>query len=188
MDMKTIRHMIKAIIMTGFLAALISGPAVADDYAHKITDKKVHFEWTVKGTSIDIRISAPTTGWVGIGFNPSEMMKDANFIVGYVKDGTAEVRDDYGKTNRTHESDTKDGGTDNVTAVSGNEANGTTTLSFTIPLNSGDSKDRPLDVNGDTTVLLAYGSGRDGFKSRHKEHFGLSVNLSTGEYKDTHRH
>lgn len=181
-------HMIRTVVWLVILMTWLALPALAADYAHKITSKDMDFEWTVKGPSIDIRLTAPTESWVGIGFNPSSKMKDANFIVGYVKNGKVTVSDDYGSGHRTHESDTKAGGSDDVTAVSGSESGGKTTIAFTIPLNSGDSKDQALDVNGETTVLLAYGSGRDSFRSRHKEHYILSVNLSTGAYKDIHNH
>ena len=174
--------------MTGLLVFMVSSPSMADGYAHKISAEKVTFEWTVNGPAIDIRISAPTTGWVGIGFNPTEKMKDANYIIGYVAKGKATISDDYGKSERSHEEDTKAGGTKDVTAVSGSESNGTTTLAFTVPLNSGDSKDQVLDINGDTTVLLAYGSGRDSVKARHMKHYMFRVNLSTGAFKDIHNH
>lgn len=163
-------------------------PVAAGDYEHKITEKKIVFEWKLNGPNIDIKLSAPTTGWVGIGFNPSEKMKDANFIVGYVKKGKVMITDDYGKTKTTHSKDTKGGGKKDVSGMSGSEENGVTTIAFTIPLNSGDSLDSPLDINGDTTVLLAYGAGRDSFKSRHKVHAVLKVNLSTGTFKDIHNH
>lgn len=169
---------------------LISGMATvtAADYDHKLTSKKITFEWKINGANIDIRLSAPTKGWVGIGFNPSTQMKDANFIVGYVKNGKVKVTDDYGKSKKTHEKDSKAGGRKDVTGISGSEENGATTIAFTIPLNSGDSKDKALDINGDTTVLLAFGAGRDSFKSRHKVHEILSVNLSSGVFKNIHKH
>lgn len=175
-------------VVLGIMIVSGSLPVTASAYDHKITEKKITFEWKVNGANIDIRLSAPTTGWVGIGFNPTDQMKDANFIVGYVKKGKVKVSDDYGKTKKTHSKDTKAGGKKDVTGISGGEENGVTTIVFTIPLDSGDAKDKALDINGVTTVLLAYGAGRDSFKSRHKVHAVLSVNLSSGEFKNSHKH
>lgn len=183
--MKYRLHVLVFTILTTLLFVQSLGAA---EYDHKITSKKISFEWKINGANIDIKISAPTTGWVGIGFNPSKQMKDANYIIGYVKKGKVKITDDYGKSKKTHAKDTKAGGKKDVTGVSGSEENGMTTIVFTIPLDSGDTKDQALDINGDTTVLLAYGAGRDSFKSRHKVHDILSVNLSSGKYKNIHKH
>ena len=153
-------------------------------YSHKIEVKNMVFQWQIDGDKLNIELSAPTTGWVGIGFNPSDGMKDANFILGYVKKGKAKVTDHYGTQLRQHKKDTKLGGKKDVTNAKGGEKDGVTTISFTIPIDSGDSKDQALAVDQDTVVLLAYGSGRDSFNARHKTHARLSVNLTTGAHAE----
>lgn len=169
-----------------FAVFLIGGTGFAHEsgYQHKVSGADVTFEWTVNGENIDIRLSAPTTGWVGIGFNPSDQMKDANFILGYVKKGELRITDEYGKTTKAHTKDTKDDGQMDVVNASGVEENDVTTISFTIPLDSGDPRDQPLIVDGETVVLLAYGAGRDSFRTKHKDYATLKVNLGSGEYSD----
>jgi hypothetical protein len=93
------------------------------------------------------------------------------------------VVDEFGTTNTGHKTDTKVGGTENVTVVGGSEESGVTTIEFVIPLNSGDAKDGVIDPAGDTVLLLAYGAGRDSFKSKHKFRTTMTVNLSTGATK-----
>lgn len=163
---------------------LFASFGVAADYDHKIEAANMSFEWKVNGENIDIRMAAPTTGWVGIGFNPTKQMMDANFILGYVKKGKLRIADEFGKTTRAHAKDTKSEGTMDVLNATGSEENDITTIAFTIPLNSGDKLDQALDPMAETTVLLAYGSGRDSFRTKHKEYATLKVNLSTGEFKD----
>ena len=152
----------------------------AADYAHEVKDKKIAFAWSVDGDKLAVKLTAETEGWVGIGFNPASAMKGANFILGYVKNGQVELDDDYGVSESAHKSDTKLDGTSDVSLVGGSEADGVTTIEFTIPLASADKNDTKIDVNGDTTVLLAYGAGRDSFLSKHKYRSALKVNLSTG--------
>lgn len=152
----------------------------AAEYAHEVQDKKIAFAWNVEGDKLAVKLSAETEGWVGIGFNPVSGMKGANFILGYVKNGKVELDDDFGTDENSHKSDTKLDGTSDVTLVGGTEADGMTTIEFTIPLASADANDTKIDVNGDTTVLLAYGVGRDSFLSKHKYRSALKVNLSTG--------
>jgi hypothetical protein len=153
-------------------------------YSHKIALEKMTFHWKVDDTFLHVKLVAETTGWVGIGFEPVKMMKGANFVIGYVKNGQAKASDHYGTSFNLHREDTKLGGQNNVTNVAGKEENGTTEIRFTIPLTSDDAKDNSLNIAKETTVLLAYGSGRDSFRTRHTFNTALIVNLKTGEYKE----
>lgn len=167
-----------------FLCSLLTLATVhANDYQHSLTAGKMTFDWSLEGETLAVKIAAPTTGWVGIGFNPSNQMKDANFIVGYVKNGKVSVFDEYGVAAARHAQDTKRGGADNVTVVGGTEQGKQTVLEFTIPLNSGDEFDGTIDPNGDTVVLLAYGPDRDSTRMKHSAHETLTVNLSNGSVK-----
>ena len=161
-----------------------AGPALSQsEYDHKITAGNIEFEWKLAGDTIQIRLAAQTDGWVGIGFNPTTRMKDANFFVGYVKKGKVKVEDHYGVTERQHQKDSKGGGTRHVDNVSGKEENGITEISFTIPLDSGGPQDRPIWTNKENIVLLANGAGRDSFRTKHVFRTILNVNLQTGEFK-----
>lgn len=183
--MKELMHKIVPAVLVIFLftgVSLAASDMATKKYDHAITEKKINFSWTIVDADIHISLSAPTTGWVGIGFNPSNRMKDANYILGYVKDGKVEITDDYGKGAVAHVSDTKAGGVVNVSHVSGVEESNITTISFVIPLNSGDAQDQVLDITGETKVLLAYGPDRDSFRTKHEEYSVLKVNLESGKY------
>jgi len=175
--MKNVQKMIVG--MSVILCATVTNIQAAE-YDHEVKDKKISFAWKVDGQTLAVKLIAETEGWVGIGFNPVSEMKGANFILGYVKDGEVKLDDDYGTDASAHRSDTKLGGTSDVTLVGGSETGGMTTIEFTIPLQSGDNNDTKIDVNGDTTVLLAYGTGRDSFLAKHKYRTALKVNLSSG--------
>ena len=155
----------------------------AASYEHEVEAKGVNFAWKVEGDTLHAKMSAKTKGWVAVGFNPSKKMKDANFILGYVKDGKGIVVDHFGDKATGHVEDKKKGGSDDVTLVSGTEEGGVTTIEFTIPMNSGDKMDGTLSKDGDTVLLLAYGPDRDSFKPRHKARATLTVNLGSGAKK-----
>jgi len=152
-------------------------------YSHGIAAREMRFFWTLQGDNIDVKISAPTNGWMGIGFNPdvAENMKGANFLIGFVKGGEAQVVDHYGTELKKHKEDEKIEGKSDVSNVSGSEQDGQTVLEFTVPLDSGDAKDKPVDAQGDTVVLLAYGRS-DSIVLKHRFRAILKVNLSTGEH------
>jgi hypothetical protein len=152
------------------------------DYSQGIELQGMRFLWSLQQDSIDIQLSAPTKGWVGIGFNPEtpENMKGANFVLGYVKGGTAQVFDHYGTTKNKHKEDEDIDGSTDLSNVSGSEQNGNTVLEFSIPLDSGDAKDRPISRE-ENFVLLAYGRS-DSIVLKHQFRSLSKVNLSTGEY------
>ena len=153
-------------------------------YAHGLAVRDMRFLWRVRQQSIDITLTAKTTGWVGIGFNPemSQDMKGANFIIGYVQDGKVEASDHYGIMEGKHKDDEKIGGKADVSDVSGSEINGTTELTFSLPLDSSDPMDTALSPGSENTVLLAHGRS-DSIALKHRFRAVLRVNLSTGEHR-----
>jgi len=166
-----------------YLSLLLTADLNAAGYQHSLTVDKMTFDWSIEGGNLAIKLSAPTTGWVGIGFHPTDMMKDANIILGFVKDGKVEISDEFGNQPTQHVPDTKRDGTDNVTVIGGSETGTTTTLEFSIPLQSGDANDGVIDPKGDTLVLLAYGPDRKSTKLKHQFAKTITVNLGSGAMK-----
>ncbi len=164
-----------------FLSLPLTLPAM--EYQHKLEAKDITFSWTIEGEEIHVQISAKTEGWVGIGFDPEDAMEGAGIIIGAVKDGQVKIEDHFGDRKRGHSSDEELGGKNDVKNPAGTEENGVTTISFTIPLNSGDKYDKPIPAEGVGKVMLAYGAGKDSFKTRHPFHVVYEVNFKTGESK-----
>ena len=133
-------------------------------------------KWKIEGSTISVKVSAPTSGWVAVGFDPTSRMKDANIVIGYVENGEVFIRDDYGSATTAHEADTEAGGTDNLTNKSGTETNGTTEIAFTMPLDSGDSRDRILKEGTSYTIIMAYGSS-DSFTIKHSTRTSTNFKL-----------
>jgi hypothetical protein len=154
-----------------------TGTEVVEGF-QSVTAANMQLQWKVDGDSLNVIVSAPTTGWVSVGFNPSRMMKDANIITGYVKDGQAFVRDDFGTKATGHAADESIGGRDDISEASGSEANGSTQIRFTIPLDSGDSKDQVLEAGQEYKVILAYGkNGADDYSSYHAKRGSARIKL-----------
>lgn len=166
-----------------FLSFLLSGDLQAAIYQHSLKIDKMTFDWSVEGENLTIKISAPTTGWVGIGFNATDQMKNANIILGLVKDGKVEISNEYGNQPTMHTANTKRGGKDNVTVIGGNETGNTTSLEFSIPLKGGNPDESVIDPKADTAVILAYGPDRKSNKLKHQYAKKITVNLATGTMK-----
>jgi len=137
------------------------------------------FSWKFLSDEIEFTVTAPTTGWVAIGFNPSRMMKDAHYILGYVENGQVVVRDDYGNGLTSHVSDDSLGGRQDFRAIGGTEEQGVTTIVFALPLDSGDQFDEVFTPGTSYKVLLAYGTeNADNFTAKHKGRTSIEVVLN----------
>ena len=150
-------------------------------YTYKIISGAMEFHWSITGQTIHAKVKGETAGWVAVGFNPSEGMKDGNFIMGFVKDGKVELSNQFGISKYIHKNVTTLGGRDHILNSSGFMKGNLTEISFDYPLTTGDKLDRPININGDTVLLLAMSSGV--FLSRqHNFRSKLIVNLSKGSY------
>jgi hypothetical protein len=133
-----------------------------------IQDDGFEMSWTVEGDSVTVTMSAPTTGWIAVGFHTEGAMKNAQIAIGYVQDGTVSLRDDFGTDYTSHAADNSLGGTDDLRVVSGQETGDRTVITFSMPLDSGDPKDRILVPGEACRAVLAYGNaGDDSFTGYH---------------------
>lgn len=171
------------IIAALLIVAVIPATALSMEYAHTLEVKNMSFSWTIEGDQIHVKLSAKTTGWVGIGFDPESAMAGADIVIGAVKDDKFKVEDHYGDRKRGHSSDEKLGGKNDVLNASGSEAEGVTTISFTKALKANEKYDKDINAEGTYRIMLAYGSGKDSFKTRHPYRTVYDINLATGESK-----
>ncbi|MCX5858787.1 MAG: DOMON domain-containing protein [Proteobacteria bacterium] len=157
------------------------GTNTGDQGYQQVTDQNITLKWKVSGANLDLKVSAPTTGWVAVGFPPDHnalMELGTNLIVGYVKNGAVSIEDDYVNIPHFHQSDVALGGVDNVTNKTGTQSGGSTEIGFTIPLNSGDAYDVPLATGVTTTVLLAHAlDGTTDFVTHHAVRTSVQITL-----------
>ena len=144
-----------------------TGPAVwtADgvikggEYTNKIS-LGVDYElyWKSDGQYIYIAMKAKTSGWVAVGIQPGSMMKDADMMFGFVKDGKTMVSDTFSTGSYgPHPPDTDLGGKNNILEFGGREEGGYTIIEFKRALTTGDKYDHPLS-KGVNKIIWAYGS------------------------------
>ncbi|MDD5225236.1 MAG: DOMON domain-containing protein [bacterium] len=157
------------------------GTNTGDQGYQQVTDQNITLKWKVSGANLDLKVSAPTTGWVAVGFPPSNtalMEQGTNLIIGYVQNGVVAIEDDYVNIPHFHQSDVALGGADNVTNKTGTQSGGSTEIGFTIPLNSGDAYDVPLATGVTTTVLLAHAlDGTTDFVTHHAVRTSVQITL-----------
>lgn len=138
----------------------------------------LQFDWKVEDNQLEIVLSADTTGWVAIGFEPSRLMRDANIIIGYVADGEVTVEDHFGNNLTAHRADTDLGGSRDLTLIGGSESDGRTEIHFSIPLDSGDEYDQALTAGSEHNLIYAYGAnGEDNTRRKHQARGSFTVTL-----------
>jgi len=145
----------------------IDGTIVSGEYAHEMTITGVDVYWTNDEYRLRVGLVSPGTGFVAIGFDPERQMEGANYIIGSMHEGELTIRDDYGHELLAHMEDTARGGEDNIIAAAGNEWPDQTVIEFIIPLDSGDTTDKPLLPGHQYTILVSYHSMLDSFSNQH---------------------
>lgn len=172
LDIRYLMLIMVSLSITVFLACgdETTGPEAGPDDWQWYEVDDFRFDWLVEDSlsSLRIKITAPTTGWIAVGFDPISFMEEANLLIGYVSGGTVHIRDDYGITIHTHDADTNLGGTDDVTMITGSESSGETMIEFRIPLDSGDQYDKVITEGTTYLIIFAYGAnGSDDYTSQH---------------------
>lgn len=150
-------------------------------YTFKIRVKNIDFNWRVAAGKINIKLLAPADGWVGVGFNATKIMKEGRFYLGYVENGKVTISEEYGTGISQHTNITSLGGARTVSSPEGGITNKKAEITFAIPLNAKDRFGTPIEPDGETVLMLAYGLTRK-LSQQHAFFTKLKVNLATGAY------
>lgn len=134
------------------------------------------FSWVFKAETIEFTMTAPTTGWISLGFNPTRMMKDADYILAFVENGELYLSDEYGTGNTSHKSDLSLGGKDSVKALSFLQEGGVTTITFSLFHNSGDKYDTVF-VEGEKCKVIAAYANSTSLKAKHRRRDSVIITL-----------
>jgi hypothetical protein len=134
---------------------------------------EMEISWRNDQEHLYMALRGKTSGWLSIGFDPLEWMKDADMILGTVEDGEAIVLDEYSSGNYgPHEDDTFFGGSYDILESGGLEVDGHTVVEFKRRLNTGDKFDEALTPGQSVSIIWAMADS----KSRYTKH-----NVAYGE-------
>ncbi|WP_297510324.1 DOMON domain-containing protein [Thermococcus sp.] len=140
-----------------------------NEYPHELSlaGGKFTVYWRNDDEYLYMALKGKTTGWVAIGFEPSTAMKDADMIIGWVKDGKATVVDAYSTgLYGPHPPDEKLGGSNDILEYSGKEENGYTVIEFKRKLNTGDKYDKAFKPGQEIKFIFAMADADD-FTAKH---------------------
>jgi hypothetical protein len=131
--------------------------------------------WRNDEQNIYIGMKAKTSGWVSMAFQPGSRMKDADMVLGFVRNGETTIFDlfstgDFGP----HFPDDQFGGANNVLEFGGSEDGEFTIVEFRRALNTGDEYDVAVS-SGENKIIWAYSSSDDITKKHIKRGYGVII-------------
>lgn len=132
--------------------------------------------WLEMEDSYRFTVTAPTSGWVAIGFGGGPAMKDAAIVIGYSLDGEGFIRDDHGTSPVAHAPDTELGGSSDISEYGVREVDGSTEMTFVIPADPEDQLDPALAPETTLRVLVAHGE-QDDFTGMHSAAHSAEITL-----------
>jgi len=156
---------------------VVDGVIDLGEYRNHASISDVQIHWQNDANTLRMALESPGTGYVSIGLDPERRMEGANYIIGYVEEGVAHLRDDFGTGTTMHSGDTERGGRDNILSSAGSEWADHTVIEFAIPLDSGDEMDKVLQPGGTYDVIVAYHDLQDGFDTRHSRRGSGQITL-----------
>lgn len=110
--------------------------------------------WKNDAQYLYVALNGSTRGWISLGFEPSEWMKDADIIMGSVQGGRAILLDEYCTGNYgPHENDTALGGSYDLLEAGGSSSDRGTVIELKRKMNTGDRFDKSF-VPGQTVSFI----------------------------------
>ncbi|WP_081472323.1 outer membrane protein assembly factor BamB family protein [Methanothrix harundinacea] len=123
--------------------------------------------WRNDGETLYMGLAGQAEGFVAIGFEPTQAMKDADMVMGWVSGGEATVLDLYSTgVYGPHPPDEELGGTDDILSFGGREADGWTVIEFERRMDTGDRFDQAFRP-GETVNIIWSISSTDSLEIRH---------------------
>lgn len=150
----------KQIIISAIVILLFS-KCYSQTKMKTITKNGMTINWEFKDNRIYFEMSAPTDGWVAIGFNNSENTTGNYLIMGKVENGKETVEEHYTISPGNYQSFNKLKINTSVENIEGSETAKKTTIKFSLPIISSNKYAKDLKEKSDYILLIAYSQEDD---------------------------
>lgn len=150
---------------------------VRGNNTHQITKRGMSFAWTFSGSLINIRLRAPTQGWLAVGFNSKNQLANTNLIMGAIyPSGELVVQERAILRAGTHRAKVELGLVDRLTQISGCPDGRGTAVSFSMSTAVSDKYSYSLVRGQKIHLLLAYSQAPEfDHHSRMRTHLLLKL-------------
>jgi hypothetical protein len=135
----------------------------------------MEISWKNDQEYLYLAMNASTEGWLAIGFEPLEWMKNADIIMACVQSGKAVALDEYCTGNYgPHVEDTMLGGTNDILDFGGSKGGGHTVIELKRKLNTGDKFDKAFSPGQAISIIWALSDNPD-LDFKHNVAFGEGI-------------
>lgn len=148
-----------------------------DNYANSLSLNNGNYLlfWDIEQDDLYMAMLGQTTGWVAIGFNPGDMMMNADIVMAGFADENSYWSDSFSTgLFGPHPADTSLGGIDNIRNVTVLENEGWTIVEFSRKLDTGDEYDAQITPGEEMTIMWAVGRD-DNMEIKHSSAKGKTI-------------
>ena len=146
------------------------------------TGGEMEISWKNDQENLYMGLNGSTEGWLAIGFEPLEWMKNSDIILASVQGGKATVLDEYCTGNYgPHIEDTMLGGTNDITEFGGSKGAGRTVIELKRKLDTGDKFDKAFSPGQAISIIWALSNNPE-ISFKHNVAYGEGImTLSSGQ-------
>ena len=143
---------------------------------------EMQISWKNDPEYLYLALNGSTDGWLAIGFEPQEWMKNADIILASVQGGKATVLDEYCTGNYgPHIEDTLLGGTNDIAEFGGSKGSGRTVIELKRKLNTGDKFDKAFSPGQTISIIWALSQNQE-LSHKHNVAYGEGImTLTSGQ-------
>ena len=142
----------------------------------------MEISWKNDQEYLYLALNGSTDGWLAIGFEPLEWMKNADIILASVQGSKVTVLDEYCTGNYgPHIEDTMLGGTNDIAEFGGRKGAGSTVIELKRKLNTGDRFDKAFSPGQTISIIWALSKNPD-ISLKHNVAYGEGImTLTSGQ-------
>ena len=142
---------------------------------------EMEISWKNDPEYLYLGLNGSTDGWLAIGFEPQEWMKNADIILASVQGSKAVALDEYCTGNYgPHIEDTLLGGTNDISEFGGSKGAGRTVVELKRKLNTGDKFDKAFSPGQAISIIWALSQNPD-ISRKHNVAYGEGIITLTTE-------
>tara|TARA_R110002096_G_scaffold126532_2_gene273525 strand:+ start:13876 stop:14364 length:489 start_codon:yes stop_codon:yes gene_type:complete len=127
----------------------------------EISKDGMKISWSHSGKIVNFKISAPTDGWIAIGFNPKKGISDTYLIMARIINNKVEVLEHYTLSPGNYKSLEALGDSNQAVVINGKESQNKTEIEFSLPISSKDKYRYDLSPGNSYNLLYAYSQSDD---------------------------
>ncbi|MGB0983993.1 MAG: DOMON domain-containing protein [Saprospiraceae bacterium] len=152
----------KKILLAFGFAILVLGSCQAQKEKMKTIDKNgMKVSWHFENERVYFEVSAPTNGWVTIGFNQNSEIQGAYLLMSNVIQDRVNVVEHYTISAGNYKPITELGSVAKVENIKGKEVGDSTQIAFSLPVGALSKYQKDLKPNMDYFMILAYSRADD---------------------------